>query len=132
MTQWGPAILSAGVLGVIPLIIAIMNRRHTKAMATQLEKAGEKEEAERENLLADATAKWSTLLDQTRTEAYKEIDKRCRRCENELSKRDEMLDRVIDAITELIPLVPADAAETESARAAVRAARRARYSYEDD
>jgi len=101
VNAWGPAILSTGTLGaIIPLIIAIMNRRHTQAMAQQVQSAAERDEAERENLLADATAKWSNLLDQTRTEAYKEIKAQCDACRSELQaesgRRQEFERRVYD------------------------------------
>ncbi|QFG09059.1 membrane protein [Mycobacterium phage ThulaThula] len=133
MSTWGPAILSSGIAGaVVSLIIAVMNRRHTKALAKQVENAAEREEVERDNLLAEATGKWSKLLNETRTEAYKEIDQRCRRCEAALARRDESIDRLIDAVTELIPLVPAGASETANVRAAIQAARRARYGTDAD
>ncbi|AAN12590.1 gp29 [Mycobacterium phage Che9c] len=132
MNAWGPAILSSGIAGAaVSLILAIMNRRHTNALARQVENAAEREEVERDNLLAEATSKWSKLLDETRTEAYKEIDRRCRRCEAALALRDESVDRLIDAVTALIPLVPAGAAELAAVHTAIQAARRARYADED-
>lgn len=55
------------------------------------------------------------------------VEKRCKRCENELHSRDTAIDALIDAVTELLPLVPAGATETEAARAAIRTARRSRH-----
>ena len=121
MNAWGPALLSSGVVGaIIPLLIAVMNRRQTRSLAAEVD-------AKRDNTLADAAQKWQQMLDQSRMEAYLEVEKRCKKCERGLTSRDTAIDALIDAMTELIALVPAGAVETEAARAAIRTARRARH-----
>lgn len=128
MSTWGPALLSSGVVAaVIPLLIAIMNRRQTKALALQAEAMAKKTDSDRESTLADAAGKWAQLLDRNRQEAFAEVEQRCQRCEDALADRDVAIDALIDAVTELIPLVPADAEETEAVRAAIRTARRSRH-----
>lgn len=61
-------------------------------------------------------------------------EKKCDKCIGELAKTNRRLDKawesndaLIDAVTELLPLVPAGSEQTKAARAAIRAARRVRY-----
>ncbi|AEL98193.1 hypothetical protein PBI_BIGNUZ_30 [Mycobacterium phage BigNuz] len=123
---WGPALLSSSVVAAtIPIVIAFMNRRHTRALTEQVQ-------ADRDNKVAETAQKWIDVLDENRTEAYKLMEQRWRHCEAGRTQDQKSLDRLIDAVTELIPLVPADAAETAAVRAAVRAARRARYPNSDE
>ncbi len=120
--------LSSGVVAaVIPLLIAVMNRRQTKALALQAEALAEKTNADRESTFADAAGKWAQLLDKNRQEAFAEVERRCQRCEDALVAERTAIDALIDAVSELIPLVPAGAAETEAVRAAIRTARRSRH-----
>lgn len=92
MSGWGPALLSSGVLGaVLSLVVAIMQRRQTKALAVQAEALAEKTKADRELTLAEAATKWSALLDDTRTEAFQDLHARCTDCQTRLTEVERQL-----------------------------------------
>ena len=123
MNTWVPALLSSGVVtALVPALIVVMNRRQNKALS--------------EKTLAEAqqTAQ-ETALDSAE-KAYATVKRQCDACFNELDKvrvaQDKIraaCDALIDAVVEVVPLLPADAESTLTLRAAIRSARQARYDY---
>lgn len=132
MNAWGPAILSSGVVGAfIPLLMAALQRRQNRALA-------DKTDAEREETLESARALAQKTALESAQAAYASVKKRCDDCLEELrsaEKRVEKLirshDAMLDVLVEIVPLLQADAEATRIVRAAIRAARQARYDFDE-
>ena len=121
-SAWGPALLSSGVVGaLIPLLVAWMNRRQTRALAT-------KTDAERDDTLEKAreTAQ-KTALDSAAA-AYASVERRCKDCETQLEELEkkyadalDLMEKVCDAVEALMS--DDNRATRAQARLAIRAVR---------
>lgn len=129
---------STGVWGFLQFI---MGRRNEAArMEAQKEKdkqQKEKDEVDRSTLLAAAQQTAQRTALESAHHAYEQVSGRCDKCMVELrlerherAKDRARLDALLDAVVEIVPLLPADSESTVSLRAAIRTARQARYEYD--
>lgn len=129
------ALTCGAIAGLVPALTLLMNRQLNKSNA-------EKTDADREDVLETARRKAQETALESAAAAYQNVERRCISCEKRLESMEAKLaDRdktisglretnsaLLDAFTEVLPLLPGNSAETQAARAAIQKARRTRYS----
>lgn len=147
---WFVAALIALVTGGVgtAIVQGLMTRNTARAEAARqtaeeevARQEAKKAEIERLALVQDIEKKAHDTASAVAEEKYKSlmieyerVDKRCLNCQEEVAglrsqiiRYSHAVDALVDAATETIPLLPADAEQTANLRIAVRTARMARY-----
>jgi hypothetical protein len=125
------------------------NRAEAARQTAEEEKArqdAKKAEMERLKLLQEVEATAHNTAEAAAKREYQALERdytrvegRCADCMAALNamrrrdlRRDRIEDAMLDAMVEVVPLLPADAEQTAALRAAIRAARQARYELDDE
>jgi hypothetical protein len=124
---------SGGLWGFMQFIVG----RRSEAARQIAER--EQRDSDRNTLLAEAQRTAQTTALESVGKANKVLKETCDDCLSKLHKmerrdlrRDRIEDAMLDAMVEVVPLLPADGEQTAALRAAIRTARQARYELDDD
>lgn len=136
------ATVAGGQLGV-SVISWLRNRKGDKAKAAREQKAHDEASTQaaidRATLLAESQRIAQTTALDSVGKANLLLERQCSDCLGKLRKmekrdqrRDRIEDAMLDAMVEIVPLLPADSEHTAALRAAIHTARRARYELDNE